>query len=76
MMTILKSLAVGAIVYAVTWVLTYVLIMRGDMDYLREYLVLSWTNPGEIPALIQFVAALIGLISGSIAFYIFQRTSS
>ena len=75
-MTILKSLAVAAIVYVVTWALAYVLIMRGDMDYLREYFVLSWTSPGEIPALIQFVAVLIGLIAGSFAFYIFHRSSS
>lgn len=75
-MNILKSLSVGAIVYVVTWFLAYVLIMRGDMDYLREYFVLAWTSPGEIPALIQFVAVLIGLIAGSIALYVFERTSS
>ena len=73
-MTIVKSLAVGTVVYGLAWLLTYIVFMSGDMKYLREYFILSWSNPGEIPAYIQGVAVIFGLIGGLIAFYRMNRS--
>ena len=67
-MIIVKSFAVGAVVYALAWLLTYTVLMSGDMRYLKEYFLLSWSSPGVIPAYTQGVAVVLGSIAGLIAF--------
>lgn len=61
----MKRVALGATVlvasYLLAWTIVYMIIMQGDVGYLFSYLVLAWTDPGEIPAMINLFAVIVGL---------------
>ncbi len=65
MRAISTFVVIGISVYLATWTVAYVGILGGDFHYYFEYLKLSWTSPGEIPALIQWIAiAVTALVLG------------
>ena len=69
-----KSFAIAIVVYALAWLGTYIVLMGGDMTYLGDYFLFSWTGGGELPAFIQFVAASVGLLTWAVAYYKMKRT--
>lgn len=64
-----RSFAVAAVVYVVAWLGTYIVLMDGDMTYLGTYFVYSWIGGGEIPAYIQFIAAIFGFVAWVVAYF-------
>jgi len=56
MRAISTFVVIGICVYLATWTVAYVWILGRDFHYYFEYLKLSWTRPGEIPAFIQWIA--------------------
>ncbi len=68
-----KSFAVAAAIYALAWLGTYVVLMGGDMTYLGDYFLFSWTGGGELPAFIQLIAAIFGLVAWAVAYYRMKR---
>ena len=57
-MKILKVVLIAVGTYFVAWTLAYAALMKLDFRFYGEYLRLSWTDPGEFPAFIQWIAAL------------------
>ena len=55
--------------YFVVWTLVYALLMGGDFQYYGRYLHLAWTSPGEIPAMIQFVALSCAIVAALVAWW-------
>ncbi len=74
-MKIAKSFAIAVVVYALAWLCTYTILLGGDMTYLGDYFLFSWTGGGELPAFIQFVAVSVGLLTWAIAYYKMRRTT-
>lgn len=70
---IAKSFAVAAAIYAFAWLWTYVVLMGGDMTYLGKYFLNSWTGGGEIPAFIQLIAAIFGMVAWAVAYNRMKR---
>ena len=66
-------IAIGLLVYAITWSAAYLVAMGFDLKYYLEYLRLSWTNPGEIPAFIQMTSLIITGVTMVIAFLWLRR---
>jgi hypothetical protein len=67
--TLAKSFAFAAVIYAFAWLGTYLALMGGDMTYLVDYFVLSWSGGLEIPAFIQLVAIVFGLLAWIAAYF-------
>jgi hypothetical protein len=63
MKTFLVIAVGGVLVYLATWTLAYIWFMGWDFRYYLQYLKLSWTRPGEIPAFIQWVAIAITVVA-------------
>jgi len=57
--------------YLISWVLIYAWVMEGDYSYVTEYFRLSWTGPGETPALIQLYSLAVTSLAGLILFAVF-----
>ena len=53
-------LAVG--LYMFLWTIGYVYFMKFDLKFYFDYLWLSWMDPGEVPAYIQFFAITFTLL--------------
>ena len=70
-----KSFAIAAVVYALAWLCTYTILLGGDMTYLGDYVLLSWTGGGELPTFIQFIAVGVGLLAWAITYYKMRRTA-
>ena len=58
----LKLVGIGLLSYIIVWSATYVVVLKANMAYYFEYLWLSWTSPGEIPAFLQIVAIPTALV--------------
>jgi len=61
-MTLLKGLLLLVALYFGAWTLIYALVMEADFRYYFEYLRLAWSDPGELPALIQIYSVFATLI--------------
>lgn len=59
--------------YCISWGVTYSIIMKMDYRYFLEYLRMSWSGPGEIPAFIQISALFISVIMTVIAGFVMQK---
>ena len=55
-MKILCFAVLIVVAYLVSWSVAYVWLVGTDFGYYAEYLRLAWTNPGEIPSFLQFIA--------------------
>lgn len=61
MKKVAKILSIIFVSYMVLWSALYFWIMKLDTSHFIEYFQLSWTNPGETPAFIQW-GAILGTI--------------
>jgi hypothetical protein len=61
-MKILKYLGLLSGVYIISWTIVYAVLMNLDFKYYLNYLWLSWTDSGEMPAYIQAVSVIITLL--------------
>lgn len=59
--------------YLAAWTVVYLAVMAGDTRYFFEYLVLAWTDPGEIPATINIFALIITAITAGITWFVRSR---
>lgn len=71
-----KSFAIAVVAYAFAWLGTYIVVMGGDMKYLGDYFILSWTGGLELVAFIQLIAVCIGLLTWAVAYYKMKRLTS
>ena len=69
----INRLVIVALVYFVSWSVSYSLIMGFDFRYYFEYLHLAWTHPGENPIFIQIMAIVLTIIAISITFFINRK---
>ena len=70
-----KSFGIAVIAYAFAWLGTYIVVMSGDMNYLGEYFILSWTGGLELVTFIQLIAVCVGLTTWAVAYYKLKRMS-
>lgn len=75
MKLLLTLIAIGLLAYVLTWSIAYVVVMGFDFRYYLEYLRLSWTKPGEIPAFIQWASLVTtGIIMIVVFFWLRKET--
>ena len=75
MKTVLNWLALGIVVYFACWCVSYLWLVGTDFSHFWEYLVLAWTDPGELPGYLQFVSVVATvLITPGFAWWIRRRS--
>lgn len=78
MQKLVQGIVALAIGYGVCWTVVYLIVMGGDVRFFFEYLALAWTDPGELPALIQLYSVALLLVLAVVAFVVamFRRRNS
>lgn len=61
-MKVIKYIAMILGVYIFLWTVAYAVLMKFDFKYYFNYLWLSWTGPGEMPAYIQISAVILTIL--------------
>lgn len=75
-MKIIRYIVLFVGIYIVSWTVIYAVLMKFNFKYYFNYLWLSWTSPGEVPAYIQVVSLILTVLSfiGIILFkYLFGK---
>src|SRR5688500_9083919 len=63
------------VLYLLTWVVAYSVVMEFDYRFVLEYFRLGWQGGGELPAAIQMAAIAISLLAAVIVGLVYrQRT--
>jgi hypothetical protein len=68
-----RIFSAALVTYCLVWTMVYSIIMEGDFRYFSRYLQLSWTSPGEIPAMIQLVTLICTVTVSFITWFCLRK---
>lgn len=73
MKNLISFVMLSIFVYLISWSAAYTWIVGFDFKHYFEYMRLSWTHPGEIPAFLQISSIIMTILIMLFVYWIVKR---